>query len=102
VERNLYCTVVEVPVVTSNARRAGSARDLSPWADPYIAGLIRKLQDEVRAERTGQTVERMPQSVDPSPLRNEAVPRNGDGRLEFDAPDYDAWRHRGETPHRRF
>ena len=101
-ERNLYCTVVEVPVVSSGARRAGSARDLLPWADPYIAGLIRKLQDEVRAERAGQRVDSARLPVDTSPARNEAVPRGGDGRLDFDAPDYDAWRHRGDTPHRRF
>jgi hypothetical protein len=26
-----------------------------PWADPYIAGLVRRLQSEVRRERAGLT-----------------------------------------------
>jgi hypothetical protein len=27
------------------------ARDVLPWADPYVAQLIRKLQEEVRQQR---------------------------------------------------
>jgi hypothetical protein len=46
----IRCTVVAVDVsdrVTS--RRI--AQDLLPWADPYVAQLIRNLQNEVREER---------------------------------------------------
>lgn len=65
--RKVKCLVVEVPVNQTGLsadelhdaslpaaienRLRPRARDLVPWADPYIAGLIRKLQEEVRAER---------------------------------------------------
>jgi hypothetical protein len=42
------CVVV---AVSSTPERGAIARDLLPWADPYVAGLIKKLQDEVREER---------------------------------------------------
>jgi hypothetical protein len=32
------------------------ARDVLPWADPYVAQLIKKLQDEVRFERRLRSV----------------------------------------------
>jgi hypothetical protein len=53
VARNrIHCSVVAVSVGV-NARQAHGAlaRDVLPWADPYVAQLIRKLQDEVRHER---------------------------------------------------
>ena len=31
--------------------RGAYAREVLPWADPYIAQLIKNLQDEVREER---------------------------------------------------
>jgi hypothetical protein len=34
------------------------ARDILPGADPYVAQLIRKLQDEVREERRLQSLVR--------------------------------------------
>lgn len=33
--------------------RAAKPSTLVPWADPYIAGLVRRLQSEVRFERAG-------------------------------------------------
>ncbi|MCI0335490.1 MAG: hypothetical protein L0228_19970 [Planctomycetes bacterium] len=48
----ICCTVVAVPVSSdrlSPTRRI--AQDLLPWADPYVAQLIRNLQAEVRQER---------------------------------------------------
>ena len=54
--KKVFCTVVRV-AVTDN-RNIGPANrfstrpsDLLPWADPYIARLVRRLQDEVRSER---------------------------------------------------
>lgn len=63
VASNLRCIVVEVPVTQEEARfvRQPRSRDLLPWADPYIAKLIRNLQDEVREERAAaraETIER--------------------------------------------
>lgn len=34
--------------------RGAIAREVLPWADPYVAQLIKNLQDEVRAERQQQ------------------------------------------------
>ncbi len=48
----IRCIVVEVGTGTDRRQPRGAlARDLLPWADPYVAGLIKKLQDEVRSER---------------------------------------------------
>ncbi len=52
VSNRVRCTVVAVPVSSdrlSPSRRI--AQDLLPWADPYVAPLIRNLQNEVRQER---------------------------------------------------
>ena len=53
---NVHCVVVEV---TSNPsrlaesnHRSQSARELVPWADPYIARLVQKVKTEILAERS--------------------------------------------------
>ena len=53
VARNrIRCTVVAVPVSSRTGMSRGAlARDVLPWADPYVAQLIKNLQDEVRSER---------------------------------------------------
>jgi hypothetical protein len=58
VARNqILCTVVAVPVPAEFCMSRGAmARDLLPWADPYVAQLIKKLQDEVRHERRMQSL----------------------------------------------
>ncbi len=65
--RKIFCTVIRVSVADDNSMRPNNQRldsqsfnnrlnsrpsDLLPWADPYIARLVTKLQDEVRDERT--------------------------------------------------
>jgi hypothetical protein len=57
VARNrIRCTVVAVAVSGDRwAARGALARDILPEADPYVAQLIRKLQDEVREERRLQS-----------------------------------------------
>jgi hypothetical protein len=48
----IRCQVVTIDSNTSAyASRGALARDVLPWADPYVAQLIKKLQDEVRFER---------------------------------------------------
>ena len=65
--KKIFCTVIRVPVADDNSMRASNPRqnlprldsrpsDLLPWADPYIARLVTKLQDEVRDERTQSRV----------------------------------------------
>jgi hypothetical protein len=51
-KNRIRCAVVAVPAVNNRISGRGAlARDLVPWADPYVMQLIRKLQDEVRQER---------------------------------------------------
>jgi hypothetical protein len=48
----IRCTVVAVPATEDCwTSRGAMARDVLPWADPYVAQLIKNLQDEVRQER---------------------------------------------------
>jgi hypothetical protein len=60
VARNrIRCTVVAVAVSDEHLISRGAlARDILPGADPYVAQLIRKLQDEVREERRLQSLVR--------------------------------------------
>jgi hypothetical protein len=55
----IRCTVVALCVSSDNdISPRGIARDLLPWADPYIALLIKNLQNEVRQERRIQALMR--------------------------------------------
>jgi hypothetical protein len=47
----IHCTVIAVEVRPVRCSSRGVVRDLLPWADPYVAQLIRNLQNEVRQER---------------------------------------------------
>ncbi len=54
--KKVFCTVVRVPVTEktcmhNTSRFSTRPSDLVPWADPYIAQLVTKLQHEVRSER---------------------------------------------------
>ncbi len=54
-QTKIRCTVVSMPTETVGMSNATQPRfrpsDLLPWADPYIASLVHKLQNEVREER---------------------------------------------------
>jgi hypothetical protein len=47
------CTAVRIdePGVSRSTRLAYKPSELVPWADPYIAGLVRRLQSEIHFER---------------------------------------------------
>lgn len=51
--QRIVCTAIRVdePGVSRGNRLAYKPSALVPWADPYIAGLVRRLQSEVRFER---------------------------------------------------
>lgn len=50
--KRIHCVVVAVPVDADFFTARGAlAHELVPGADPYVAQLIQRLQDEVRAER---------------------------------------------------
>lgn len=46
------CTVIAVSALdNASLTRGALAREVLPWADPYVAQLIKNLQNEVREER---------------------------------------------------
>jgi hypothetical protein len=52
----IRCTVVQVSGNENRCMSRGAlAREVLPWADPYVAQLIEKLQREVREERRLQS-----------------------------------------------
>jgi hypothetical protein len=58
VARNrVRCAVVAVGASSElGVSRGALARDVLPWADPYVTQLIKRLQDEVRYERRMQSM----------------------------------------------
>jgi hypothetical protein len=52
----IRCTVVAVDGSEDCwTSRGAMAREVLPWADPYVAQLIKNLQEEVRQERELQS-----------------------------------------------
>ncbi len=65
--KKIFCTVIRVTAADDTCMRTNNPRftdstlqrsgletrpsDLLPWADPYIARLVSKLQEEVRVQR---------------------------------------------------
>jgi hypothetical protein len=57
--KRIRCVVIAVPTESElRASRGALAHDLVPGADPYVAQLIKRLQDEVRGERRAQAAVR--------------------------------------------
>lgn len=51
-QKRIHCVIVAVPVEADLFTERGAlAHELVPGADPYVAQLIQRLQDEVRQER---------------------------------------------------
>jgi hypothetical protein len=70
----IRCMVVSVPAPSDRfGDRGALSREVLPWADPYVAGLIAKLQDEVRRERRFQSLVRQ--------TRPAPADTTGDGML---------------------
>jgi hypothetical protein len=56
-QNRIRCQVVAIDSgMEPYVSRGALARDVLPWADPYVAQLIKKLQDEVRFERRLRSV----------------------------------------------
>jgi hypothetical protein len=64
----IRCQVIEVPTDDDwLSRRGGSPRELLPWADPYIAGLMRRLERRGAAlDEQGKSDPFEPEAVDSS------------------------------------
>jgi hypothetical protein len=86
---SIHCTVVEVPTMSEALRRRGLAGfvDLVPWADPYIASLVEKVQSEGG---------RLFGTRGPQPARGECPPPTftefSNPDRDFHWPRHDHWR----------
>jgi hypothetical protein len=88
---SIHCTLVEVPQMSEALRRRGLPGyvDMVPWADPYIAALLEKVQSEGGSLLTKRTVDRVR-----APQRAEAPPPAFE---EFTNPGRDFnWPRRGK------
>lgn len=90
-QHTIRCYVVEVPVEPYGGRlhETKRRREMLPWADPYIAGLVERLKNEIEEERAARR--RQPLRDLSSPLSNEASPPLHSGNLDYEQPDRDAW-----------
>jgi len=88
--QRIRCVVVAVPAEDDTwSSRGALAHDLVPGADPYVAQLIKRLQDEVRRERRTQTTVR---TRKPAPVNRLEPLRRLSADLEipwFEMPDED-------------
>ena len=77
-QHTIRCYVVEVPVEPYAGRllETRRRREMLPWADPYIAGLVQRLKLEIESERSA---------------RSEASPPLHNDNLDFEQPDRDSW-----------
>jgi len=97
VASNIRCIVVEVPVNETLGLEEGRlpsrprARDLLPWADPYIATLIRNLQDEVREERAAARSEAREIAAAQATFLAEAQPPLVETPVESDPTHENLW-----------
>jgi hypothetical protein len=91
--RKIRCLVIEVPsemaAMSPRTRARFRPSQLVPWADPYIASLVHKLQNEVRHERRGgcaalaRTRERLDLDVPWNDEAFEFEPAEEDAPLDF-------------------
>jgi hypothetical protein len=57
-KKRIRCVVLAVSADEGWTSRGAMVQELVPGADPYVASLIKKLQDEVRQERRAEELER--------------------------------------------
>ena len=90
---NIRLLVVEVPVEMGRQLPNGRVRinNDARRSDPFIAGLIRKLQDEVRTERATRRWQLPRQQSRWRIARAEAPPPLSKPVVDFDSPGADDW-----------
>jgi hypothetical protein len=101
-KKKIHCLVLAVPVDSEGwTSRGAMVHELVPDADPYIAQLIKRLQDEVREERHAEQLERRERlmaSIKPAAGRESTKPRFAEHQLIddlevpwFDIPEDESW-----------
>ena len=68
----IHCQVLEIPARNEWRQRGERPRDLLPWADPYIARLISRLEDRYEVEDRADDDLSDPFVPDDSELEDEA------------------------------
>ncbi len=87
--RTIHCTVVEVPAMSDPylpARR--EFRDLVPWADPYIASLLTKLQRTAHSEERRNARSRFAADLHDKLVDELPPPLDKDDREDHWRPDW--------------
>jgi hypothetical protein len=78
--KRVHCVVISVPVSEVFASRGALAHEMVPGADPYVAQLIERLQNEVREERRTQQLLRRESGL----VRTATRPRFAEHQLVND------------------
>jgi len=90
-QHTIRCYVVEVAVepYTHRLNETRRRREMLPWADPYIAGLVQRLKTEIEEERS--QLRREPAGKKTVGPQNEASPPPHYSNLDYESPDRDSW-----------
>jgi hypothetical protein len=101
-KKKIRCVVLAVSADTEGwTSRGAMVQELVPGADPYVAQLIKRLQDEVRAERRAEELarrERLMTAIEPTTGPKPTKPRFEQRQLIddlevpwFDMPEEEPW-----------
>ena len=87
-KKRIHCVVIAMPI-EALASRGALAHEMVPGADPYVAQLIARLQDEVREERRSGRVKSRLAQYSSSATQSRFEPHDLQADLEipwFDMP----------------
>ena len=91
-KKRIRCVVLAVSADTEGwTSRGAMVQELVPGADPYVAQLIKRLQDEVREERRAEELERRERLMDAIQPKKSIEPRFNQRQLidELEVPWFD-------------
>lgn len=91
-KKRIRCVVLAVSADTEGwTSRGAMVQELVPGADPYVAQLIKRLQDEVREERRAEELERRERLMNAIQPKKSIEPRFNQRQLidELEVPWFD-------------
>jgi hypothetical protein len=91
-KKRIRCVVLAVSADTEGwTSRGAMVQELVPGADPYVAQLIKRLQDEVREERRTEELERRERLMNAIQPKKSIEPRFNQRQLidELEVPWFD-------------